>query len=236
MPDRGKSMQKKGKQEKNYYNIRKSHFWILIVSTLIMIVIIYFKRDLFMIWNEKQGSVNVTYDGVISEQENRGECFLCGENNQSLIRYYQKFNAIGLISLNDWYVVDLGLQDYDEYTVTSTSIINTDEVSIMKSSMLNRGMMAIDISLPENYKPNIKLLQEYLCQICLDKVTNSLETTKGKYEKKHAIPLCLVDFQTLEVYALQDWHRGCSIRDYWVEMDYDKDEVEVKIFYLPTIE
>lgn len=37
-----------------------------------------------------------------------------------------------------------------------------------------------------------------------------------------------------EVYPLQDWHTGCSIRDYWVEMEYAEDSVIVKAFYLPT--
>lgn len=84
-------------------------------------------------------------------------------------------------------------------------------------------MASIDVSLPEDYRPDTKMLQEHLCQICLDKITVSLETSKWKYEKKQAIPLCLVDFKTLEIYSLQDWHVGCSIRDYWVDLKYDEE-------------
>ncbi|WP_251388595.1 hypothetical protein [Mediterraneibacter agrestimuris] len=69
--------------------------------------------------------------------------------------------------------------------------------------------------------------------MCLDKVIDSLEISKWKYEKKQAIPLCLVDFETLEIYSLQDWHMGCSIRDYWVDMRYDEEKVEVRVYYLP---
>lgn len=52
-------------------------------------------------------------------------------------------------------------------------------------------------------------------------------------EKKEPIPLCLIDFDTLEVYSLQDYYRSYFIRDYYVEMDLDQNEVEIEVFYLP---
>ena len=183
----------------------------------------------------------MTYEGIKSELKNNRECYLCGNSDRSLMGYYRKFDTIGLISLNDWYVVDFGLQEYDEQgnpvksdaQHTSTQMTNTGEVSIMTSSSPGRGMAFIDVSLPENYRPDIKMLQRHLCQACLGKVTDSLEISKWKSEKKQAIPLCLVDFKTLEIYSLQDWHVGCSIRDYWVDMEYSREKMEVKVFYLP---
>lgn len=32
-----------------------------------------------------------------------------------------------------------------------------------------------------------------------------MEISKWKRENKEPIPLCLVDFETLEIYSLQDW-------------------------------
>ena len=49
----------------------------------------------------------------------------------------------------------------------------------MMSSSPGRGMASIDVSLPENYKPEIKMLQKHLCQTCLGKITDSLETSIG---------------------------------------------------------
>lgn len=231
-------------KEKQYYKIRSRHLWIAVGTMLAIIVTVYFKQDLYKIWQHKQGRVDVTYEGIKSELKNNRECYLCGNSDRSLMGYYRKFDTIGLISLNDWYVVDFGLQEYDKRgnpvkeddLHTSTQMINTGEVSIMTSSSSGRGMASIDVSLPENYKPDIKMLQKHLCQTCLDKITYSLETSKWKYEKKQAIPLCLVDFKMLEIYALQDWHVGCSIRDYWVNMEYDEEKVEVNAYYLPTRE
>lgn len=231
-------------KEKQYYKIRKRHLRIAIGTMLAIIVITYYKQDLYKIWQHKQGREDVTYEGIKSELKNNRECCLCGNSDRSLMGYYRKFDTVGLISLNDWYVVDFGLKEYDEQgnplksdsAHTSTQMTNTGEVSIMTSSSPNRGMASIDVGLPENYKPDIKMLQKHLCQACLDKITDSLETSKWKYEKKQAVPLCLVDFKTLEIYAVQDWHIGCSIRDYWVDKEYDEERVEVNAYYLPTRE
>lgn len=67
-------------------------------------------------------------------------------------------------------------------------------------------------------------------------VTKKLDQYKyWKYEneKKEPIPLCLVDFKTLDIYSLQDYYRSIFIRDYYVEMDFENNSVEIKVFYLP---
>ena len=184
-------------KETKYYEIRKRYLWIVIGIMLSIIVITYFRHDLLEIWQHKQGREDVSYEGIKSVLEDHEECYLCGNSDRSLMGYYRNLDTIGLISLNDWYVV---------------------------------------VSLPEDYRPGIQMLQEHLCQTCLDKITDSLKTSKWKYEKKQAIPLCLVDFKTLEIYSLQDGHVGCSIRDYWVDMEYDGEKEEVHAYYLPRRE
>lgn len=164
-------------KEKQYYEIKKSHLWIGVGIMLSIIVITYFRQDLFDIWQRKQGRENVTYEGIKSVLEDNTECYLCGNSDRSLMGYYRKFDTLGLILLND--------------------------------------MASINVSLPEDYRPDIKI---------------------WKYEKKQAILLCLVDFRTLEIYFLQDWHVGGSIRAYWVDMEYDEEKVEVNAYYLPTRE
>ena len=53
--------------------------------------------------------------------------------------------------------------------------------------------------LPGTYKLDMNFLAEHLCQKCLDKITESLRYSKWEYEEKKVIPLCIVDFQTLEI-------------------------------------
>lgn len=42
--------------------------------------------------------------------------------------------------------------------------------------------------------------------------------------KREAVPLCLVDFETLEIYSMQNKYVVYFIRDYWIEMDFDENE------------
>ena len=76
------------------------------------------------------------------------------------------------------------------------------------------------------------VVENHLCQVCLDKVTDTLD---GYFEKgkEEYLPFCLVDFETLEIYPMQKMNISYSVRDYWVELDHQDDEVEVKVYYLP---
>lgn len=233
-------MREKEKRVVTYYKIRRNVFWIFFGVVFLSMLIVYHKDKIYEKWKHSQGREDISYMGMVSKLEKAEVCYLCGISSKSLVGYYRKCGTIGVISLNDWYVVDFGLENYNEEgsyitegnSGTSSRLTNTGDVTIQTSGTPSRGMASVDVMLPEGYVLDTKLIQEHLCQICLDKVTASLETSKWKVEKKTSIPLCLVDFQTLEIYSLQDWHIGTSIRDYWVEMEHGENEVGVKAFEL----
>lgn len=106
--------------------------------------------------------------------------------------YYRKFDTVGLISLNDWYILDFQLKAYDENgneipNKTSSNMLfgNTGEITYSSHGDVSRGMAEIDITLPENYKLNKRNLTDHLCQSCLDKVAASLEYWKYENERKN---------------------------------------------------
>ena len=141
------------------------------------------------------------------------------------MEYYRKFDTIGLISLNDWYIIDFPLKNYDEngmeiQTNTSTSFLSgtTEEIRYSADGTPSRGMADIDVTLPENYRLHTDMLKKHLCPNCLKKVTDSLEYSKEANECIDAIPLCIVDFKTLEVYSLQKQWKSYFVRDYYVEV------------------
>lgn len=182
----------------------------------------------------------ICYEGIQSTLEDQGACYLCGNSDYSMVDYYRKFDSIGVISLNDWYVLDLHLKYHDENGKevngeegTSSSFSNIGEVIYSAESNFQGAMSSIRITLPDDYELKTEMLQAHLCQKCLDKVLSSLELRKWKHEKKEAVPLCLVDFKTLEIYSLQDWHRACLIRDYWVEIEPDGNEITVDVYAVP---
>ena len=114
--------------------------------------------------------------------------------------YYQTFDTIELISLNDWYVLNFQLKAYDENgneipNKTDSNALwgNTGEITYSSHGDVSREITEIDITLLENHNLNKRNLMDYLCQRCLDKVAASLEYWKYETEKKEPIPLCLVD-------------------------------------------
>ena len=46
------------------------------------------------------------------------------------------------------------------------------------------------------------------------------------------MPFCVVDFETLELYPLQKHNRGYFVRDYWVDIEQNGEEIEIQVFYL----
>lgn len=229
----------RGKQEPHYYQIRASVFWVLIGILVSFIGAAYFKTDLYEWWIRSGGREEVIFEGMKSNLECKEECFLCGYSSQSLKERYEESDGVGIISLNDWYVFEFELKSCDtdgaENCGLSTTFGNTDQLHYCSKSILARGMASIEITLPDDYSLNPQVIQTNLCQECLDKIGKSLDYSKWKNEKKETVPLCLVDLKTLEIYSLQDWHRGCMIRDYWVEIEPDKEMVGVKLFNIKTV-
>ena len=231
----------KEKGNRKYYRIRAGVFWLLIVGFILLLLGAYFKDELYEKWLKSGGMEDVIYEGLQSELADQDACYLCGCSDYSMVDYYRQVDTIGLISLNDWYVLEFRLKCYDESGnevngdgYNNSTFGNTGEITYSSDSNFNGAMASVQVSLPEKYKLKTKTIQENLCQKCLDKVLKSLEFRKWKYEKKEAVPLCLVDFKTLEVYSLQDWHVGWLIRDYWVEMETEENEVTVDAYALPT--
>lgn len=235
------------KKRKKYYHIQADLFWFIILLSITFIIgyaIHRYHNSIFPTHSEitdtPKERIEITFDNLRSNLDNVSTCYLCGSSDHSMMDYYRKFDTIGLISLNDWYILDFQLKSYDESgneipNKTGSNILygNTGEITYSSHGDVSHGMAEIDITLPKNYKLNKKNLTDHLCQGCLDKVTASLEYRKYENEKKEPIPLCLVDFKTLDIYSLQDDYRSIFIRDYYVEMNFEDNSVETKAFYLP---
>lgn len=226
---------------KYYYKIRKKTFWQVIACTVIILFGVLLLFQIKSKGDNRGKYIEVDYKYLKSRLNNTEECCLCGSNARSLMGYYRKFDTVGVISLNDWYVIDLRLKNYDSQgneskTDSGTSMwhANNENISYDGTSTASRGMADIRISLPETYKLNEEFLENNLCADCLSKVAKTLEHSYFENEKSETIPLCAVDFKTLELYSMQNHYRAYSIRDYWVELDFDKEnEITLFAYYLP---
>lgn len=234
------------RKEKKYYHIRTDLFWgiaICICTLIVGSILLRYKDNFLTSTFEKSNypnQVKVTFEQLKSNLSDISECYLCGNSDQSLMGYYRKFDTIGLISLNDWYVLDFPVKEYDEKgnkiinsTCTNSLYGNTGEIVYSSNSTPSRGMAKIDITFPENCKLKENTLTDHLCQKCLDKVVSSLKYWKKKNEDSKPIPICLIDFKTMEIYSLQNHCCSYFIRDYYIEMKFNENIVETRAFYLP---
>lgn len=160
-------------REEKYYRIRASLFWLTVAGIILLLLGAYFKDELYEKWLRSGGMENVSNEGVQSALEDEGNCYLCGSSDYSLVDYYQKCDTVGLISLNDWYVLAFPLKCYDENgnevngeDGTSTSFGNTGEIIYSTESNFQGTMASIEVTLPEDYQINTKIIREHLCQKC----------------------------------------------------------------------
>lgn len=94
------------KKAVQFYRIRKTMFWGLIGGLILLIGAAYFKDTLHEKWLESGGWEDISFTEMESKLKNEKECYLCGSSDRSLMDYYRKFDTVGVISLNDWYVLD----------------------------------------------------------------------------------------------------------------------------------
>ena len=64
----------------------------------------------------------------------------------------------------------------------------------------------------------------------------TLEHINNEEGKEDTIPLCLIDFETLELHSMQGLYTGYFVRDYWVEFNFTDEYIELDAYYLPVRE
>ena len=84
---------------------------------------------------------------------------------------------------------------------------------------------------------DVKKVQGHLCQSCLDKLLEVMDCYGYEGKESGAKDICLVDFQTLELYSLQEHYSTRYIRDYYVQIDGgDEEDMDVIGIYTPVLE
>ena len=103
------------KEEKRYYKIPKTGFWIGLCLMLAIIVVLgaLLIQKAEVGAEENPETYRTEHESLVSTLADIDECYLCGLSEKSLMGYYRKFDTIGVIGLNEWYVLDLRLKEYD---------------------------------------------------------------------------------------------------------------------------
>ena len=152
---------------------------------------------------------------VQSELSDPEGCYLCGTAKESLMGYFRQFDDLGIISVNQWYVLDFGILPHEEdgadTSGTRTAMTGTGEGGDFFSSTQtpSRGISTVEVSYGEDSILDVEKAKAILCQDCLDKLLAVMETYGPEGEEPKPRDLCLVDFQTLELYSLQE--QSCQL-------------------------
>lgn len=232
------------KRNATYYQIRAEWVWSGVLCLVLLCGVEILQYQLLTEQKEPppaedQLRVEITYEDWRSELADPGQCLLCGEAASRQMEPWQKSGTIGLILLNDWTVLDFPLTESPPEDGRGTGsdpgvrYRNTPEAACLSSGDPSRGMARMEVSWSGDLTLNPEFLQRNLCSSCLSQAAGALSFFKGEQEEKDALPLCLIDFQTRELYPVQDTYRAYFIRDYWVEMDFAESSVTIKAYDLP---
>lgn len=177
------------------------------------------------------GYEQVKYPQLFSRLENQELCYLCGDDPRSMSAYYRQFDTLGFVSLNDWYMIDVDSQTkagHKKEAGMSDTVLRQVDTGFLKICTTNSAAdlrSVMEVSWDGDMALDTTLIEEKLCQRCLEKVTESLTVQKYFCEDKQPMPFCLVDFQTLEVYSVQDWRTEYCIRDFQVDLSYPQHAI-----------
>ena len=174
----------------------------------------------------------VAQDVVKSTLDNKEECCLCGSNSRSLMGMYRGKDDLGIISLNNWYVLNIGVGKDEDETMSgqnSSRITVTGEGGCIFHVDLNhaRRISEVRIEYGEGNYFDVDKVRGYLCQVCLDKLLDVIDVNG---DSECSVGLCMIDFQTQELYSLQEQYVTYYIRDYYVKIESGEEKIVTAVY------
>lgn len=232
----------------SYYLVRIEIIWGMALLLIVSVVLLIYSYRGKCEYVGKEGE-HLNYEHKIqppveSGLSNIAECYLCGHNRRSLIGHYRGNDDLGIICINQWYIVGLGVHSFEEQNdfiglqeKHRTSRFGTGEGGdfFRISQNFSRGISEIEIDYGENSILDLNAVRDWLCQKCLDKLLDVMDCYVLEGEEARPRDLCLIDFQTMELYTLQEHNRSYYIRDYYVQIAMDDSGAEVNVFYMPVL-
>ena len=222
---------------------------ILIVSGFLAGILI---GIVVLIGNEPESSIYktkravwecITPEFVQSLLEDKSRCWMCGNDDQSLMGQYRGEDDLGILCVNNWYVLAMNIRNLDingkpiRTSGMNMGMTTTGEggCTFRTEGNPNRGISQVTIDYGKNKDFDARTVQGHLCQKCLDKLLEVMKVYGYVQEDPKPRELCLIDFQTMELYSLQDEKSTYYIRDYYVRID-SGEEKEITAVYAPDLE
>lgn len=175
------------------------------------------------------------------DSELKGDCYICGDNENSLMPYFRKSGMIGLVCLN---TMDISNLDTRAYSDDGTEVLENGTMGIMTSGhgdgecmfhisgMPGRGIFEASVTYDDGSGLDFDKAKQFLCQKCLDKVCEMYKEEMEWSDGNGRLPeVFIVDFATNELYAIGNHRVGFWIRDFWIRVDHKENEEEIMAIY-----
>ena len=122
-------------QKEKYYRMRKELVWGAgILAALLLFSTAFGKMEDTADMPQQEEFTPMErkeLPAVQSELSDPEDCYLCGTAQESLMGYFRQFDDLGIISVNPWYVLDLGILPHEgdgtDTSGTRTAMTGTGE-------------------------------------------------------------------------------------------------------------
>lgn len=136
------------KRAGNGSRIRRNFFYGITGCLMLLVAAAFYKNEIYESWIHSSGREYVMFTGLESKLKEIQQCYLCGSGDDGKI----DCDSIGLISLNDWYVLDSRITESGGKQCAGLLYGNTEEMAYHLASIPARGMASMEITLPESFK------------------------------------------------------------------------------------
>ena len=105
-------------QKGKYYRMRKELVWGAgILAAMLLFFTAFGKMKDTADMPQQERFTSMEYKELPPAQSELSDpegCYLCGTTKESLMGYFRQFDDLGIISVNPWYVLDLGILPHEK--------------------------------------------------------------------------------------------------------------------------
>ncbi len=160
------------------------------------------------------------------------DCRLCGNGKSSFSSIYGHYQGVGILSLNDWRMIEIQpLLDRGEGDAM-TSYVWEDGYSVQIDQIVDRGISLVQYTSSQKNTLDLARLSEILCPVCVENVKGSVHIY-GEHEDRSEKAVCLVDLSTMELCKIQQSFQYYMFKDYYVQASCQGDKIQLTVFSTP---
>lgn len=160
------------------------------------------------------------------------DCRLCGNGKNSFSSIYGHYQGVGMLSLNDWRMIEI--QPFSDVRVEDamTSYIWEDGYSVQIEQIADRGISLVQYTSDQKNVLDLGRLSEILCSVCMENVKGSVHIY-GDHDGRSEMAVCLVDLSTMELCKIQQSFQYYMFKDYYVQASCQGDKIQLTVFFTP---